>query len=467
MRLIALGSLFVTALSGCSPTPEDAVGSGEHADTTANPNAILLRGGAYLMALTDGTTTRDYVIIPDSLDASGAPHNQLDKVSVGSSIVAPPEPDLLYSDNGDALARWAACGYVAYLNGRPEDESFVCFEDAASAVMPIKTKSSTGETIGGQMTWNALGFVRRAVAPPEHVVVPAFHGETHVGLKYVATEHVGVGVAIPETHDHDATMVGDVDFGAPTIDVSGQTLFRDNGVSVTVSSAKVTTRPRLQTALGMQRGNIEHLKVVLDDALDVDLAVTMEGAASYEKDVDKDLFVFSKTLPPQIVGGVPLVETLRFVLHGHCHVSLSSSTTVTAGVALHESVSLGVEYTANGGWTNLSKVAAPTITPRVEGLNASASATLACDLTPKFSLLFYDLVGPYISVTPSATLAVVTSQKPGKSLDWRLDADFRGDLGVEANTSIPFVGQLLSGGQIAHLTLFNYQSPAVAVGSLP
>jgi hypothetical protein len=77
------------------------------------------------------------------------------------------------------------------------------------------------------------------------------------------------------------------------------------------------------------------------------------------------------------------------------------------------------------------------------------------------------LVGLYISVTPGATLAVMKSERPGERLDWKLDAGFRGDLGVEANTSIPFVGQLLSGGQIAHLTLFDYQSPAVAVGSLP
>jgi hypothetical protein len=209
--------------------------------------------------------------------------------------------------------------------------------------------------------------------------------------------------------------------------------------------------------------------MVLDDDLEIQLAVTLGASASYEKQIDKDLFVFSKTLPPQLLGEVPLVETLRFVVHGHCHVSLSASTSVTASISLHEKVRLGVEYTAEKGWTNLSGVAEPTVTPSVSDLDASASATLTCDLTPKFSLLFYDLVGPYISVTPSSAFYVMSSQRPNELVDWKLDADFTGTLGVDTNSAIPFVGQLLNDAQIqsAKMSLFQFHASGVATGSLP
>jgi hypothetical protein len=435
------------------------------AGPSPNPNQILLTGGAYVMSLTNGSVTRDYIIVPDSVDENDVPHNELDGVALGFSVVAPADP--YYRTNGGVLARDAACGYASALNGHaPGDDP--CFQDDASAVVPIKTTAQDGETVGGQMTWNGLGFVRRAVDVPQHVVVSTLLlGD--VGIKYVETEHVGIGVAIPDTHAGDVTLSSDIEFGAPLIDLSGRPLWNRDGVSVTLSAAKVTTRPHLETALGMEKGDLKHLRVVLDDALDVQLAVTLGASVSYEKQIDKDLFVFSKTLPPQIIGGVPLVETLRFAIHGHCHVSLSTKTSVTAGVALHESVRLGIEYTPEGGWTNLSSVAEPTVVPTLSVTDASGSATFACDLTPKFSFLFYDLAGPYLSITPSAAFYVSPSKRSGELLDLQLDADFRGVLGVDTNGSIPFVGSLLTITQMqnAHLSLFDFHLSGVATGSVP
>jgi hypothetical protein len=444
--------------AACGSTTNDAR-QGEGKSGIGAPPVALLSVGAYLMALTDGTDARDYVIVPDSVDENGVTRNGLDAVAPGQSVVAPPDPR--YRTHGDVLERAAACGYAAMLNGRPPGDD-PCFEDAASAVVPIRTTSESGQALGGNMTWNGVGFVRRALKSPQHVVVPT-SGLGQVGLKVVETEHVGLGVAIPKTPAGDVSMSNDVEFGI--IDVSGAKLWNADGVSLTLSSARIATRPHLETALGMQGGAIEHLEVLLDDTLDVELAVTLAASASYEKHIDEDVFVVSKTLPPQIVGGVPLVETLRFALHAHCHVSLSTSTSVTAGVALHESLKLGFEYRANRGWSNLSGVARPKVTPRLSGIETSGSATFECDLTPKFSLLFYDLAGPYVAITPSAAFYVTANTQ---GLRWQLDADFNGTLGAEANGSLPFMGALMSDAELrgAHLSLFDYHLSSVETGSL-
>jgi hypothetical protein len=208
----------------------------------------------------------------------------------------------------------------------------------------------------------------------------------------------------------------------------------------------------------MKDGAIHHLKFEIEDDLIAKLAIGFGASASYNKDISKDIFTFSKSLPPQIVGGVPVVETVRLDLNAHCHVGVAAQVNATLGVSLTQHVVLGGDY-LDGAWTNLSKADAPTLTPVSPTWSASTSGTVACDLTPKFTLLFYDLVGPYVSVTSSANLTLTATPTSNTLFNWTLGSELSGRLGVETNPSIPFVASLNSTGlKDANTSLFDLKT---------
>lgn len=444
--------------------PPDDAGSSDDAATgddggvTPSPaTQARLDGGAYVMTLTNGTKTFDFIIVAD--EPSGT--NALDAVHAGWSLVAPPDPT--FATHINLWQSQAACGYADALDGLDPTEN-PCFGPGTSNVVDIATTSSSGEKLQGKMSWNALGFVRNVLDEPDHVTVTTQTGTT-VGLKVVRTEHVGVGVAFSDTGGDDVKLAADVDFGAPTLDFSGKTLWSGDGITLSLGQAKLVTKPSLHTALGLAGGKLQHLKVEIDDELSASLSVKLSSSGAYDRTFSQRVFSFSKTLPPIDVAGVPLVETLRLDVDARCHVSVAASISAEAGVTLNEHLALGVEWT-DGKWTNLSTVSAPTLSPIGPTLSASASSTIQCDLVPAFTVLFYDLVGPSLTTTASANLYAWTGTGGAHSLEWKLDADFKGVLGVATNTSIPFVGDALSKELgSANVTLFDYPK-TLATGTL-
>ena len=488
-HLFALAAMLaITACSGSSPdsgataTPGGGGAAGEGGGGVAGPNGgapgagkaggpstpatppilptnqKLLTGGEYIMTLTDGTDTFDFIIVPDDyvLDNSTPTGdrdvgNELDTVHVGNNLVAPPDPNFL---NHIDTSKWAAaCGYRDLIGGQSPQP---CFN--GTSVEPVQATSTAGKPVSGQMTWNALGFTRVVLSEPVHYdVVPAPIGGATTGVKVVKTKHVGLDVVFVDSGSKEIEFVEDIDFGAATLDKSGTNLFSQNGMTVSLDKASVTTKPKLRTALSIQNGTIHHLKFELEDDLVANLSIGFGASASYSRDIEKQIFSYSKTLPPQIIGGVPVVETVRLDLNAHCHVGVSAQVNATMGVTLSQHTVLGGDY-VDGTWTNTSTVNAPTLTPIFPSWSASTTGNVTCDLTPQFSLLIYDLVGPYVSVTSSASLTLTASPTSSTLLDWTLDSEFSGTLGVQANPSIPFVASLNQTGlKDANMQLFDFK----------
>ena len=123
-----------------------------------------------------------------------------------------------------------------------------------------------------------------------------------------------------------------------------------------------------------------------------------------------------------------MVETIRFGVDAHCHITTSGSASLAMGMTVGEDFTLGGAY-ASGTWSNTSTIMEPTFAPSGPTLMTTAAASLSCELLPRFTLLFYDVIGPYISVTPSTSVAITAN---GTVLSYELDAAVTGELGVEA-----------------------------------
>ena len=440
------------------PPSGDTMPAGDAFDAPPRPaNQVLLDGGAYLMALTDGTDTYDFVIVADALDGT----NPLNALHAGWTLVSPPDP--FFTTHIDTAQSYPACGYADWLDGL--DPAFnPCFGPGTTNVVDIHTTTTAGKPATGQMTWNALGFVRSVVGEPQHLTVKEFFDGLPRNITTIRTEHVGPGVAIPESGG-DLELAAGVDFGAATLDRSGTKLYDADGVTLSLDTASISSRPSIKTSLSMSKGKVHHVKVELDDDFSANLAVTLSAARSYKKDVTQRIFSYSKTLPPLDVAGVPLVETLRLDIDAHCSVDIGASITATAGVALHQHTVLGAEFT-DGVWSNVSSVGDPVLTAVPPAIRAKASSTLICEITPVFTLLFYDLAGPSLSATATARMFLWSSAAPDHAFDWKIDGEFKGILGIGTNPSIPFVGSALAKELAgANVTLFDY-SKTILNGTL-
>jgi hypothetical protein len=86
-------------------------------------------------------------------------------------------------------------------------------------------------------------------------------------------------------------------------------------------------------------------------------------------------------------------------------------------------------------------------------VSASATATAMCSLTPKVSILLYDVVGPYLSISPAVKATAATDVS---SLTWELDGSLHAELGVDKNPSVPGLGNLFSVSGLDHANVALY-----------
>ncbi len=450
----------------------DAGVAPDAADAATTPNAMSLQyGGLFVMTLSGPTSSYDVLIDLAGLDTP----SQLLAFHQGDVLVAPPAPeDLLYADQTTIAA---ACAYAFSLNGGTSP----CFDSQASEVVPVST-SVMGQTLTGAMSWNRTGFVRQLVEEPQMLTVqsPDF-GPLDVVV--VKTQHLNVGDALPDTngdvvitstdvapHDlpggDDTSPQWGTTFGVSTVDLSGKTLFDQDGVTVTLGSTTITNHPSVHTELGMKSGAIQHLQLLIEDDLNVQVMASTSVSASYEKDIAQEVFSSDTILPLQLVGLIPVAETVHFALTAHCHLAVSSTAETSFGVALQQHIVLGTEY-LGGQWSNLSDAGAPVLSPVGPTVQVDGTASLECDLVPKYSLLLYDIVGPFVSVTPSATLSVNTDPTGG-GLAWSVDGEFSGALGIAENVSLPGVSRLVTAFDLnsVNLSLFDVKQ-SLASGTLP
>jgi hypothetical protein len=200
---------------------------------------------------------------------------------------------------------------------------------------------------------------------------------------------------------------------------------------------------------------VHAFEVMLDTNVDATIEIDASASAATDKDFNATLLSAQKTLPPQIVLGIPVVETLVFGLVAHCHVAASGELDADGGVTVHEHIRLGAKWDGTA-WRNESAFDPITIGAVGPTISASATAMVTCSITPKLSVLLYDVVGPYVALSPSTS--VKTSLDVDQGLTWELDGAIHAELGFDEQPAIPGLSRLLSLTGLSHAKLPLYDN---------
>lgn len=184
---------------------------------------------------------------------------------------------------------------------------------------------------------------------------------------------------------------------------------------VKLTHAQVHFEPSVELALSVRGGKVEHFDAFARGALEASFAITVDTKASIKLDrnaayretlkgnlrtppIKVTLFQTEPyTLPPQWIGFVPVVETVRFRVLLECGIDLTSETHAEAGASVKSTAALGVRY-RNGAWQPLDK---PTFDAKSTfAMTQTGSVSGTCGIRSEVGFFFYDLAGPTLSVTP-------------------------------------------------------------------
>ncbi len=418
-----------------------------------------------------GVTPNDTppVVVNDSSIIVIAFTNEVgDRIDVLEFVSEDPNLPALKLKNGDTL--------VAAPDKLPTAPEVLAFVDQLNAVYgagPIDLHDN--HTWTAEAAPNRTGFIRVVFEPAEKKVYE-IQGYGPRTMYLMPTQRLQLGSAIPDADAGPSPdggggtvgLQGTLDLGNEALaDFSNKKIFDADGVTLTLSKATLSNHPTVDTSISLQHRAVDTMVFRLQDRLEATLSIALSVASAYDKDVRATLFASQYTLPPQIVGGIPIAETVRFSVDAHCHLSVSGSASVTMGASVSQDFILGASY-EKGEWSNLSSVTEPVFTQIGPDVTSSATASFTCELLPRFTLLFYDLVGPYISITPSTGVKVTANADPNvATLAWELTAGVSGELGVEANRSWPGATllQSLLGLQDKKVSLFSKQT-SLATGNV-
>jgi hypothetical protein len=442
-------SLLLPLTFGCGGAADS--GDSAEAAATAHGKPIVfepdLADKVFVMALSNDEHGFDTLVYlaPVGEDGTSKVPAAFLALKPGDLILSPPArsmPDTATKAVMDQLSSWIS-------------------SPAPDTTPPIPSVMRAGERFATEIAPNASGFARRVREKPVRKRSGSPAALEGWDVYYVATDHADLADVIPET-PQDVHYEGPIpaDDASSIADFSNRELFNKDGVRLFLNTAKVTQTRMVQTTLRMHSRAVEKLAFNLQDELDFTLEATLDGNGAFQQEVRKTLFTSQFALPVQFVGVVPIAETLKLTIDAHCKVSASGDAKATFGAKVKQRFNIGATF-EGGQWTNTSSVEAPHFEAAVPTLTAAGTSTLTCDLTPKFALLFYDVIGPYVSVSPSASLFVMTSGTANPtdgsaSAKWKLDAGISGELGLMGNSSLPGMGKIstITGLKDVHMPLF-------------
>lgn len=247
-----------------------------------------------------------------------------------------------------------------------------------------------------------------------------------------------------------------------THEFPGRTIFSASGFEARLDPTVTTCTPKFDTALRVTDAKLETLRFVMDDLLAIDVSVSATARGRVERQVAFPLFKNKIPLPPQAIGPIPVVETVDVSVDLACDFVAEGD--VTARVGLHAELPyrFGVDY-SNNDWQMIAEADQFTLSPVGPTLAGSGGVTADCRIVPRVALLFYDAIGPYISVTPRFTARAngsftATTSSANAQGDWSLVGSIRADAGLTGDLNIPGAPRLNnfvnSGIQRAQFNLF-------------
>lgn len=214
-----------------------------------------------------------------------------------------------------------------------------------------------------------------------------------------------------------------------------------SGVAVSahaeVTSGYIDFRPRVETDLRFAHRKLDHFRLSatadLDAKFEIDIDVKGEGTVTTELTHEvkstkkKQLIKFPRMrLPPQFVGPVPVYEAIELSVIIGCDFTFKGEVHVRTGLAVSGHFSAGADYGA-AGWTKLGDAPRFKVTPTFDAVTAG-NLEVSCALTPEVGVLFYDMVGPTLSVGPYVSTEL---DNTSGALKWGVYPGVRADLGAE------------------------------------
>ncbi|CAN5924803.1 hypothetical protein BH11MYX4_BH11MYX4_35390 [soil metagenome] len=215
--------------------------------------------------------------------------------------------------------------------------------------------------------------------------------------------------------------------------------------SVRLEHAQVHFEPSVDLSLGIRGGQIDHLEASARGTLEASFALTVDTKTSIDIDLNRAyretlkghlrtppiLVTLFETepyvLPPQWIGFVPVVETVRFRVVLECDIDLVSQMHAEAGASLKTTATFGVSY-KNGAWQAL---AAPTFDAKPSfAMTRSGSVSGLCGIRNEVGFFLYDLAGPTLAVTPYLQFDVGAS---ARGFDFGVAPGVRGTFGGRLN----------------------------------
>lgn len=397
--LAGLGVLFVVCGVGCGGG--DASEDGSSSDAVSTRDAVVL----------DENATNDAKVLEDRVELPALDAATRARLKVGSVVVGRRGKT---ADN--------AHGFLRRVRSVGTEDGRVVLSTSAASLKDVISSGSFEKRSG--------------------VVDPYATGGEAEGASLTQQTHGG-GTTF--THTFDA-----------------RTLLSEGGFEARLEPTKTTCSPFFETAFAIRGFRLDTLRFVMNDRLSISAEVSATARGRFAKSVAIPLFKNTIPLPPQQLGIIPLEETVDVSVDLACDFSAEGSISASAGIKVDLGYRFGIEY-ADHDWKVVAEADAPTFTPIGPTVHAAASSTIDCKIVPRVALLFYDVVGPYISVTPRLVATASGSlDKDGDvaaSGKWSLTASLRADAGLTGQITVPGAPKLSSllndGVQKAQLELFS------------
>ena len=239
--------------------------------------------------------------------------------------------------------------------------------------------------------------------------------------------------------------------------------------SVKVAEGNVSFTPTFEHEVDIENRSLQKLRMKVGG--DFKLHAVLDVVATADVDLEWDGWHGAPTkkmtqiaklprikLPVQMVGVLPVYESLDLGVDFGCDVTFAGPIETKVGIDVDLSAAVGAAY-ENGSWSNIGQSPQIHVAP-VFQMTAQGSLSIQCYAQPTAQLLFYDVAGPMVSFGPYLELDAQYAQ--GDAARYALYPGFNAAVGGD----FQLFGRDLAFGQF---TIWQCQSskPLLASSKLP
>lgn len=275
-------------------------------------------------------------------------------------------------------------------------------------------------SIGGQAEKNPYGFLRRIerVSRRGGTIVlqtsPADLTDAFTGDVELRADAQNPATGAPATAlAPQAKWKGEF---PKRIDIAASTLFDEHltsgpaayDIRVATKQGSIDFKPSIATSVELKRGKLEQLSFVADGDIRADFGVTVDviatnatanGPSPEPQTFQKTLYTSPRMRWSQLVGVVPVWESLEAKLIVRCTVDVNAAVHSEVGFTSNAHFGAGGEYKKGEGVHGIQNGPTFDLTPTWSA-TAAGEVHAKCALLPEVTLYLYDLAGPKISVGP-------------------------------------------------------------------